>query len=124
MDEKKVTGKQPIPAHVQRHLSALPQSGKTITAYCREAGISTWSIYDWKRRYGGKISKPSTPVSARTDVPTVSFAALGALSTRSTSPARFDIRLVNGTTVSVYEGTTAEELAPFLRLVAGGAVPC
>ena len=125
MDFKKATDQKPIPPHVQRHLFALRQSGKTVTSYCRESGISTWSIYDWKRRYGKKVSTPPAAVSPRTDLPSVGFAALGTFSTRSNPPVRFDIRLINGTSISVYEGTTAEELAPFLELIgSAGTSPC
>ena len=126
MDTNRQQHSKPIPAHVHHHLTALQQSGKTIAAYCREAGVSAWSIYDWKKRYGQKLSaSPGTTMSPlQLESPPILFTELGTLVQPNRSTPRFEIRLPGGTSIGVYEGTSVEELAPFLPLLNGRAIVC
>ena len=122
MDTRKADLVKSAPSHVRHHLNALQQSGKTVAAYCRQAGISPWSIYDWKRRYGSPTSAPVYPPVPK-EVSPVSFTALGTLK-MARPTARFDIRFSGGTSIRVYNGATVEELAPFIALVRNRSASC
>ena len=54
MDKQIVHRQKPVPAHVIRHLTAQPKSGKTVASYCKDAGISAWSFYNWRKIYGNR----------------------------------------------------------------------
>ena len=129
MDKQIDQHQKPVPAHVTRHLTDQPQSGKTIAAYCRDAGISAWSFYNWRKLYGKQVyclpkarrlppmTQPMPPMSP------LPFTALGTISTQTRQPL-FDIRFSAGTLISIYSGATARELAPFLDLLSCRGASC
>lgn len=116
-----VQHQKPIPAHIARHLTDQPQSGNTIAAYCKDAGISAWSFYNWRKSYGKQVGIPnhSRPAS----ILPLPFTALGTMNTQTRQPL-FDIRFSAGTRISIYSGATAQELAPFLELLSCRGAPC
>jgi hypothetical protein len=126
MDTNRQHNPKPIPPHARRHLVALQKSGKTIAAYCRAAGVSPWSIYDWKKRYGKKVpvSSVAAAIASGPDLQPVRFTELGTLPHPNRSTPRFEIRLACGTSIGVYEGATVEEIAPFLLFLNGRAIVC
>jgi Transposase len=104
--------KSPIPPHIRQHFAAQTASGKTIKEYSTEAGISPLTFYTWRKKYLNK--KTSAP----------RFSSFGALSLQQLRQPLFDLHLYGGTRVSIYAGTTAEELAPFIRMLSGDTRPC
>jgi hypothetical protein len=126
MDTNRQHNPKPIPLHVRRHLVTLQKSGKTIAAYCRDAGVSPWSIYDWKKRYGKKVPVSSVAAAraSEPDLQRVRFTELGTLPHPNRSTPRFEIRLACGTSIGVYEGITVEELAPYLSFLNHRVSPC
>jgi hypothetical protein len=126
MDTNRQHNPESIPPHVRRHLVALQKSGKTIAAYCREGGVSPWSIYEWKKRYGKKVPASSVAAARASgpDLHPVRFTELGTLTHPTRSTPRFEIRLACGTSIGVYEGATVKEIAPFLSFLSGGAIVC
>jgi hypothetical protein len=128
MDKHFIPHQKPVPAHITRHLTDQPKSGKTIAAYCRNAGISAWSFYNWRKLYGKQIRCLSDarrlPPTTQPAPPLLPFTALGTMSTQTHQPL-FDIRFsVAGTRISIYSGATARELAPFLELLSNRGAPC
>jgi len=124
MDKHFVPHKKPVPAHIARHLTDQPQSGKTIAAYCKDTGISAWSFYNWRKLYGKRVSCiPNALRPPTTQPPLLPFTVLGAMSTQTRQPL-FDIRFSAGTRISIYSGATAQELAPFLELLSSRGAPC
>jgi len=124
MDKQPVQHQKLVPAHVSHHLTAQPTSGKTIAAYCKDAGISAWSFYNWRKSYGKRISCiPYALRPATTLPPLLPFTALGTINTQVRQPL-FDIRFSAGTCISIYSGATAQELAPFLEILSCNGAPC
>lgn len=118
---KKVPQTKQIPPHIRHHLLKQQKSSQTIKAYCQKNGIPVQTFYTWRRLLKKQnISMTKTDVLAHR----VSFASLGTLSTQLQPRALFDIRFPGGTAISVYSGTTADELAPFLNLVPRSNVIC
>jgi hypothetical protein len=118
MDKQIVQRQKPVPAHVTRHLTAQAKSGKTVAAYCKDAGISAWSFYNWRKIYGNRCNTLNAtgtiPIPPQPSLPP--FTVLGTMSTQTRQPL-FDIRFSAGTCISIYSGATARELAPFLELL-------
>jgi hypothetical protein len=121
MDKHFVQHQKPVPAHIVRHLTDQPQSGKTISDYCKNAGISAWSFYNWRKSYGKRVAVPNVPRPV--SLLPLSFTALGTMNTQTRQPL-FDIRFSAGTSISIYSGATAQELAPFLDLLSCRGTPC
>lgn len=127
MDTITTTGKQgqPIPAHIRHHLQNQPSSGKTISEYCKEAGFSAWTFYNWRKRYGHQLNVPENKTSSpSSSKPLMSFTTIGSLPLAQNRQSLFDIRFSTGTTVGIYHGTTAQEFAPFLSLLSGDSPSC
>ena len=103
-----------LPEHVSDHFRRHLQSGLSIQAYCKQANISAWSFYSWRKRYRVKTS-------GRRRQKAVTFESLGTLSLQQ---PRFDLRFPSGMSISVYCGTTVEEVAPFITLMSGTSVQC
>ena len=117
-------GEQRIPAHIRRHLQKQPSSGKTIKDYCKGAGFSAWTFYNWRKRYGHQPKTfEHTPPSNRSKPP-LSFATIGTVHLAENRQPLFDIRFPTGTIVSIYNGTTSDELAPFLSLLCRNSLSC
>jgi hypothetical protein len=118
---KKISQKKQIPAHIRYHLNKQQKSSQSIKAYCLTNGIPVQTFYTWRKR----LKKQTTVMGKIQDpVPKVSFTSLGSLNTQPQNYPLFDIRFPGGTTVNVYTGITAEELAPFLNILPTGTVSC
>lgn len=104
--------KSPIPPHIRQHFGAYTASGKTIKEYSTEAGIPPQTFYTWRKKYLNK--KTSTP----------RFSSFGAISLQQLRQPLFDLHLYGGTRISIYPGTTADVLAPFIKMLSGGSIPC
>jgi hypothetical protein len=105
MNSNKASGN--VPPHVRRHLLSYPRSGLSVQKYCEKHSISTWSFYQWRKRYQSKLN-----TSARSGF---SFAELGIL---EHAGCVCDIRFPTGITVSVRRGVCSDELGAILELVA------
>jgi hypothetical protein len=105
------TAKRSIPLHISQHIAAHAASGKTIKEYSTEAGIPPQTFYTWRKKYRNK--KPEAP----------HFSSLGVISLQQLRQPLFDLHLCGGTRVSIYPGTTAHDLAPFIKLLTERAVP-
>jgi hypothetical protein len=96
----------------------------TIKAYCKEAGFSPWTFYNWRNRYGSRITSDTSTEKASLSSAEVSFTTLGALSLNEGVRPLLDIQLSSGITIRVYPGTTAVELMPFLSLLVESKLLC
>ena len=118
---KKTHQQKTVPAAIRQHLLKQEHSKKTIRQYCQEKGISPMTFYGWRKRY---LKRMHSAVKTNTTETRVTFASLGKLSTQAPDRALFDIRLSSGISISVYPGTTAQGLEPFLSLLSVGDAPC
>lgn len=123
MDNHSIQPLKSTPAHILHHLAAQPQSGKTIAAYCKEAGFSAWTFYNWRKIYGKKIPEDKRPHHQAPPLQPFPFTDLGTMCVQSRQPL-LEIHFSTGTRISVYPGTTAEEVAPFLDVVSSRGMPC
>jgi len=121
MDNHSVQSSKPVPAHILRHLTDQPKSGKSIAAYCKDAGFSAWSFYNWRKIYGKRITVHNRPHTTPTQP--IPFTDLGTMRIQSRQPL-FDIHFSTGTRISIYPGTTAEELASFLEVLSSRVIAC
>ena len=122
MDTKTKNSTRAISPHILRHMSAQSKSGKTISAYCNDVGISRWSFYDWRKKYGKEISGTTgKPIKPPARMP---FTSLGSFSISDSPPALFDIRFSSGISIRIYPGTTADVIAPYLDLLSGEIRGC
>jgi hypothetical protein len=117
MDNKQRRCK-PIPTAIRHHLLKQQQSKHTIKEYCQKNGITAQTFYSWRKRYGKRLFVDGNANIVASEGK-VTFASLGILNTMQRNAALFDIRFPAGITVSVYHGTSAEDLAPFLTLISG-----
>jgi hypothetical protein len=114
--------KQSLPLHVAEHFKAYTASGKTIKEYCIEAGIPPQTFYTWRKKYrqlNKHSQRPLSPLPA-----TQHFSTLGSITLADIRRPLFDIHVPGECRVSIYSGTTAQELAPFLELLSPGRRPC
>jgi len=44
-------------AEIRKVLSELAKSGDTVQAFARRRGMSAWTLYDWRRRFGSARRK-------------------------------------------------------------------
>lgn len=119
---KKAFQTNQIPSKIRQHFLKHQESGETIKSYCRKTGVSVQTFYSWRKRYKNELQKSPTKVIKSKNQ--VSFASLGTLQTHLPSQKLLDIQFPGGTEVSVYRGTSAEEIAPFLALISEGTVKC
>lgn len=95
-----------VPSHVRHHLLSHPRSGLSVQRYCEKHSISTWSFYQWRKRYQSKLTATAGK--------RFSFADLGII---EHAGCVCDIRFPSGISVSVLRGTSRDELAAVLELV-------
>ena len=115
--------KRHSPTQIRHHLLQQQKSNLSIKAYCQQHTIHVQAFYSWRKRYKTKILVKNASNTAPADKSAISFTSLGTLNTKVQSSALFDIRLPEGTTVSIYPGTTAKEFAPFMALLSGNKKP-
>lgn len=116
MDKKQK--KKRTPAQIHHHLIQQQKSSQTIKAYCQQNNIHVQAFYSWRKRYKKTVLVKTTPKNTPSK-PNVSFTSLGTLNTQVKATALFDICFPDGATVSIYQGTTANEFAPFMSLLTG-----
>jgi hypothetical protein len=95
-----------IPSHIRHHLLSHPRSGLSVQRYCEKNSISTWSFYQWRKRYQSKLTLSTGN--------RISFTELGIL---ENAGCVCDIRFPSGVSVAVRRGISHEELAGILELV-------
>jgi len=123
MDKKLLQQKQKsVPTPIRQHLLKQEQSNKTIKAYCQEKHILPSTFYGWRKRYRKRLG--SAAVKTEDTENGITFASLGSLRTQVQRQALFEISYLTGISICVYTGTTAQELAPFLRLLSGDNASC
>ena len=44
---------------IRGHLAELEQSDRTVAELARELGVTAWTVYSWKRRFGADALRPS-----------------------------------------------------------------
>lgn len=114
--------KQTIPTHIAEHFKAHAASGKSIIEYSTEVGLSPLTFYTWRKKY--RTHKSQRAVSAKPVLKQQRFSTVGTISLQELRRPLFDIYLTLEPRVTVYQGTTAQELAPFIELLSGGRIPC
>lgn len=110
-NQETVVASDDVPSHVRHHLTSQPQSGLSIPQYCNQNSISSWSFYQWRKRYQSKLTDTSAVVGSR-----FSFSELGVLEHAGNI---CDIRFPTGITISVNRGVSREELSGILAVVTG-----
>jgi hypothetical protein len=115
--DRKTTELKQVPELIQRHLLQQQRSNQTMKEYCKQNSIAIMQFYGWRKRYGKRLFAMPERKKNRTAKSTVSFTPLGTLNTLQSRAALFDIRYPNGTSISIYQGITAESFAPFLSLL-------
>lgn len=118
---KNLTQQKHVPTTIRHHLLKQQSSEQTIKDYCHKNDINPQTFYGWRKRYGKQV-----PALVKQDIsaPQISFASLGTISTQLQYHSMFDIRFPGGTAISVYPGTTVQELAPFVDLISGSRILC
>lgn len=114
--------KRKIPPHIAEHFQAHTASGKTIKEYSTEVGLSPLTFYTWRKKYRSsktQRNRHSDSVSKQQH-----FSTVGTISLQELRHPLFDLHLSRGIRVSIYSGTTTQELAPFLELLAGSHPVC
>jgi len=113
VNRKRGSIKLTVPAHVRQHLTSQPSSGLSVQQYCDKHSISTWSFYQWRKRYQSRLGAVKSGQ--------LSFAELSFV---DNSGGIYDIRFPSGLTVSVHRGATPDELATIFTLAAAAGKPC
>ena len=90
---------------MQGLLRELEESGETIKAFCTRKGISTWSIYHWRRRLR------DTPTEKPTLLP------IRVIDSNGSTDAIYEIGLRNGRTLKVVPGFNSSELKRLVAIV-------
>jgi transposase-like protein len=116
MNEKMPPNRR-LPEEIRIHLQNQQESTQTIKDHCHKNGIREQTFYAWRKRY-----KKQNLTGSATQKPRISFSSIGMLNTLPKPAPLFDIRFSSGTAVSVYRGTTVEELKPFIGLISGNTV--
>jgi hypothetical protein len=114
--------KREIPPQIAQHFQAHTASGKTIKEYSTEVGLSPLTFYTWRKKYRSRKTQRNrhlNPVSKKQR-----FSTVGTISLQELRHPLFDIHLSCGSRVSIYSGTTVQELAPFLELLSGSHPVC
>jgi transposase-like protein len=117
-----VTRKRDIPPHIAQHFKAHTASGKTIKEYSSAAGLSPLTFYMWRKKY--RSSKTQRNRQSNQVPQQQRFSTVGTISLQQLRSPLFDIHLSSGLRVSIYSGTTTQELAPFLELLTGRQTGC
>jgi len=94
-------------AEIRGILEELEQSGESVQAFAKRRGISAWTIYDWRRRFGGSRRRARRTVTKSTLIPV-------RVDTGATSAVSFAIEL-NGVVVRVPAGFDEAELVRLVR---------
>lgn len=112
------------PTHIQQHFENHRHSGKTIKAYCSDAGISAMTFYDWRKRYGKKAFSSTITAKRQSSMKEMTFTSLGTFATQQPQQPLFEVTVTTGVRISIYPGATAQEFAPFYQLLSGSGAPC
>jgi len=113
---------QPVPPHIAEHFKAHAASGKTIKEYSKDVGLSPLTFYTWRKKYLSRKSqrRASPNPASRQQL----FSTIGTISLQELHQPLFDIHLGGEKKITVYSGTKAQELAPFLELLSTGHASC
>lgn len=120
MDKKTQNRQKAVPTAIRNHLHKQECSNKTIKEYCREKHILPSTFYGWRKRYNKRLDREESAVKTEDTEKQITFASFGALRTQVPHQTLFEISYPTGTSISVYAGTTAQDLAPFLNLLSAG----
>ncbi len=103
------------PLAVSEHFRRQQESGLSIRAYCEREGVAVRQFYYWRRRYSQKSSGLNPAFfSEGSSLP---FAQVGRL---ALNQPRFEIRSLNGITLSVYsEEVGVKEISELFFLLQG-----
>ena len=80
-----------VPTHIQQHFENHRHSGKTIKAYCSDAGISAMTFYDWRKRYGKKAFSSTVTAKRQSSMKEMTFTSLGTFATRQPQQPLFEV---------------------------------
>ena len=94
---------------MQELLRELEQSGETIKAFCAKKGISTWSIYHWRRRLRDTAADKPERRTALLPIQVIDSNGAGASS--------YEVSLRNGRTLKVVPGFNSSEVERLLAIV-------
>jgi transposase-like protein len=94
---------------MQELLREFEASGETIKAFCEKKGISTWSIYHWRRRLRDTAAKSSEQKPA--------LLPIRVIDNNGSEAASYEIGLRNGRTLKVVPGFNSSEVERLLAIV-------
>jgi hypothetical protein len=91
------------------HLEAQARSGLGVAAYCRQAGISEWSFYYWRKRRAA---------ASGTLVPQSQPSFVEVLRTAPATAVGYRVEFRNGHALQIPSGFGADELRELVGIVA------
>jgi hypothetical protein len=91
-------------AEIERLVAEQESSGLNVARFCRERGISSWPLYDWKQARAAKRKR--APAAKREAECFVEVA----LAPSSAPPAPLAVELPSGLRVQVLAGFEEDEL--------------
>jgi hypothetical protein len=87
---------QELSAVWRERLEAQQASGLSVAAWCKQAGVSAWSVYAWRKRLSSPTSVPATAKLIRMPVAGMAPAPMLELQT----PGGYVLRLSSAEQVS------------------------
>jgi hypothetical protein len=57
---------------IREHLAELSRRGVPVAQYAAEIGVSAWTVYTWKKRFGSGRTRKRRDVARRADLVEVS----------------------------------------------------
>lgn len=98
-------------ASIRQILAELSTSGESVAAFARQRGLSAWTLYDWRRKYGTTGEpEPRGPVRQAPSLARVR------LKDASRDAGDFEVR-VGAVAISVPYGFDDRELLRLLTVV-------
>jgi hypothetical protein len=90
-------------------LSELERSGESVKAFAKRQGVSAWTIYQWRRRYGSRPAGHKRPTKS-------GFIAVK-VPDKANSAVSFEVVVGGATTLRVPMGFDEAELTRLIRVL-------
>lgn len=111
-----------VPERIERHFERQRESGLTIAAYCRTHGVSAWSFYTWRKRYGAAKSRQDGGVLSGASGRAQSRVTFVELPAAAACAAGYELSVRGGYVLRFAPGASVREVAELARALAQVAV--
>lgn len=102
-------------AHYRGLLSEQEASGQSLRAFATERGLSPWTLYAWRAKFGGARSRRG-PRRVEPTEPGSGFVAVDVVGGSRTT-GEIEVVLADGLRVLVPRDTTTERLVELVRVL-------